>query len=74
MDDTSKKVSAWWDSLTTKAKKAILRRSERRSQKKAAREALRGVSVSGYVCPRCWSRSPTPEARRECRASHRRAA
>jgi hypothetical protein len=43
----------------------------RRQEKREAREAFRSLEPEhGYRCPKCHALHPTPEARRECRASH----
>lgn len=74
MDTTARDFQKWWESLTTKAKKAITRRRARKEEKTAARAALRASGITGYCCPKCWTWHPTPDARRTCRESHREAA
>jgi hypothetical protein len=61
---------SWWERLTSKAKNAIMRRGAEKSKRQASLRALRSAGVTGYVCPKCWKRHPTPEERRECRAGH----
>jgi hypothetical protein len=70
MDDLTQKISEWFDSLTTRAKKAVLRRQSRRAEKATNRAAFLSAATSGYCCPKCFTWHPTPEARRDCRLSH----
>lgn len=70
MDTSAKEFQTWWEKLTTQAKKAIVRRQERRAEKKANRAALRAAGTSGYCCPKCFTWHGTPWARAACRLSH----
>jgi hypothetical protein len=72
MDTTDRKMTEWWKSLTTKARKAIVRRTERHQAQAANRAAYRAAGTGGYCCPKCHKWLPTPTARRECRESHLR--
>jgi hypothetical protein len=64
------KFQAWWKSLTTKARKAIAKRQQRKAEKKAARAAFRAAGTTGYCCPKCYRWHANPAARAECRKSH----
>jgi hypothetical protein len=73
--DFEKKRDEWWERLPTKAKKAIVRKSLRTAAKAKVtqvRATLAAVDrTRSYICPKCWTAHPTPEARAGCKAGHR---
>ncbi len=75
VESLGEKVSEAWAGLSRRQRIMRTRRDLRRREKQEKRAAfLAAPGVSGYCCPRCHRWLPTPEARRECRLSHREAA
>lgn len=69
-DERQRLFARWFERLTTRAKKAVLRKQERRRERDVARKAFKDAATSGYCCPKCFTWHPTPEARKACRLSH----
>lgn len=58
-----------------RVQRGFLRRMARRHEKaahKAELAAAESVAAGSYCCPKCHTWHPTPEARRECRLSHKK--
>jgi hypothetical protein len=70
----AKRFKDWWDKLTTPAKKAIVKRQERKAEKAHAKKVLKFAVAIGlpYCCPKCHRWHPSPEARLACRKSHKK--